>query len=135
MPSYWLLKSEPDVFSIQMLEKSGTTNWNGIRNFQARGFLREMRQGDLAIFYHTGAEKAAVGVCKITREAYPDPSDDGKEWAQVDIRYERRLTSPVPLAKLKGDPALANLLLLRQGRLSVTPLTASEFRRILDLSS
>ncbi len=131
--AYWLLKTEPSTYSIDDLKKDKTTNWNGIRNFQARNFLRQMKKGDVALIYHTGDEKAVVGTAKITKEAYPEKTDDG-DWSMVDISFDSKLSKPVPLDALKSKKEFQGLLLLKQGRLSVTPITDTEFSTIKSMT-
>jgi predicted RNA-binding protein with PUA-like domain len=141
---YWLVKSEPDTFSFDDLAASpkGTTHWDGVRNYAARNFLREMTKGDLVLFYHSGADPSAiVGVAEVVREAYPDhtaldPKDphfdpkskrDAPTWFMVDLRARKRLERPVTLAQIKATKELANMALVRIGRLSVSPVTEAEF--------
>jgi len=144
----WLIKSEPTTFSIQDLAKAPkkTTSWEGVRNYQARNFLRAMKRGDLAIYYHSNAEPpAAVGIARIVREAYPDPtawdpesayhdpkaSPDNPLWSMVDVQLVEIFPREIPLEELRGVTALAGMELLRRGsRLSVTPVTLAEFRTI-----
>jgi len=128
---YWLLRSEPDVYGWDDLIKEGATEWNGVRNYTARNFLKEMEPGDQAIFYHSNTEKAAVGIMEITRAWQPD-GDDGK-WASVAVKPVRKLAKPVTLAMLKAEPRLAKLEVLRQSRLSVTPVRDDEWAVILEL--
>lgn len=128
---YWLLRSEPDVYGWDDLIKEGATEWNGVRNYTARNFLKEMAPGDLALFYHSNTEKAAVGIMEITRSWQPD-GEDGK-WASVAVKPVRKLGKPVTLAMLKGEPRLARLEVLRQSRLSVTPVREDEWAVILEL--
>lgn len=144
----WLIKSEPGTFSIQDLAKAPkkTTSWEGVRNYQARNFLRAMKRGDLAIYYHSNAEPpAAVGIARIVREAYPDPtawdpksdyhdpkaSPDNPLWSMVDVQLVEIFPREIPLEELRDVTALAGMELLRRGsRLSVTPVSAAEFRTI-----
>lgn len=128
---YWLLRSEPDVYGWDDLIKEGATEWNGVRNYTARNFLKEMEPGDQALFYHSNTEKAAVGIMQITRAWQPD-GDDGK-WASVAVKPVRKLAKPVTLAMLKAEPRLAKLEVLRQSRLSVTPVRDDEWAVILEL--
>lgn len=145
--SYWLLKCEPAAYSIEDLERDGHTGWEGIRNYQARNYMRdEMKKGDLAIFYASNADPSgATGVAEVVRPAYPDPfqfekghdyedpSSDPEDprWVTVDIGFVERFSSVVTLEQMRGVAALKNLLILRRGnRLSVTPLTRSEFETI-----
>jgi len=126
---YWLVKSEPSTFSWDDLlaAKNRTTNWDGIRNFAARNFMRDgMKLGDQVLFYHSSViPQAIVGVCEVVREAYPEPNDP--DWCMVDLRAVGPLARPVTLAELKAKPELAQMALLRIGRLSVTPVTAGEW--------
>jgi predicted RNA-binding protein with PUA-like domain len=150
---YWLIKSEPDVFSIRDLAtaKNKTTRWEGVRNYQARNFLRAMKRGDRALFYHSNAEPSAVaGIVEIVREAYPDPtawdeqsdyhdpraSPDNPVWSMVDVKLVAVFPREIPLEELRGVKALAGMELLRRGsRLSVTPVTPAEFRTIEKLAA
>lgn len=145
---YWLIKTEPTSFSIQDLAKAPkqTTFWEGVRNYQARNFLRAMKKGDLAVFYHSNAEPpAAVGVATIVREAYPDPtawdkkstyfdakaSPDNPIWSMVDVKLLDIFKVPITIDEMRSVPALAGMEILKRGsRLSVTPVTAAEFRTI-----
>ncbi|NYT42670.1 EVE domain-containing protein [Sphingomonas sp. R-74633] len=130
---YWLLRSEPDVYGWDDLIKEGATEWNGVRNYTARNFLKEMEPGDQALFYHSNTEKAAVGIMEITRAWQPD-GDDGK-WASVAVKPVRKLAKPVTLETLKTEPRLAKLEVLRQSRLSVTPVRDDEWAVILELGA
>ena len=150
---YWLIKSEPDVFSIHDLAKAKkkTTHWEGVRNYQARNFLRAMKKGDLAIFYHSNADPSAVaGIVEVVREAYPDASawdprsayhdpkasPDNPIWSMVDVKLVEIFPRELPLDELRGVKALAGMELLRRGsRLSVHPITPAEFRTIQSLAS
>ncbi len=131
---YWLVKSDPDEYSLADLEREGTTAWTGIRNYQARGYLRQMQRGDRVIVYHSGAERAAVGIARVHRPAYPDPTDDTGQWECVDLAFEQRLGRPVRLEQIKATPALRTMLLLKQARLSVMPLSPPEYQTILALA-
>jgi predicted RNA-binding protein with PUA-like domain len=130
--NYWLVKTEPETFSWDDLVRDKKTVWDGVRNFQARNNLKGMKTGDLAFFYHTGDEKAIVGVAKIVKEGYPEPKD--KDWLAVDIAPERKLKNPVSLAQIKADKRLANMVLVRASRLSVQSVRPEEFDLILALS-
>lgn len=129
---YWLLRSEPDAYSWDDLVRDGGTEWNGVRNYTARNFLKEMTPGDQAIFYHSNTEKAAVGIMEITRAWQPD-GDDGK-WASVAVKPVRKLAKPVSLEAIKAAPALQALEMLRQSRLSVTPVREEEWVAILAMA-
>ena len=128
---YWLLRSEPDAYSWDDLAREGGTEWNGVRNYTARNFLKEMLPGDRAIFYHSNTEKAAVGVMEIVR-AWQADGDDGK-WASVAVKPVSPLARPVTLAAIKAEPRLAALEMLRQSRLSVTPVRADEWATLLEM--
>jgi len=128
---YWLLRSEPDAYSWDDLVRDGGTEWNGVRNYTARNFLKEMLPGDRAIFYHSNTEKAAVGVMEIVR-AWQADGDDGK-WASVAVKPIEPLAKPVTLAAIKAEPRLAALEMLRQSRLSVTPVRADEWATLLEM--
>jgi predicted RNA-binding protein with PUA-like domain len=133
--AHWLLKTEPETYSFARLRREKRTNWCDVRNFQARNFLKEVAKGDFALIYHSGAEKAVVGIARCVRAGYPDiDADDGKEWVQIDLAPVRELSHPVPLATIKATPALRDLLLIRQSRLSVMPVTKAHFDAIVRLS-
>lgn len=132
---YWLLKSEPETYSFEQLLKDRKTNWDHVRNFQARNFLRRIKKGDIALIYHSGKDKAVVGTAECVREGYPDIEiEDGKEWVQIDITSLSSLKNRVPLSMIKSTPALKDILLIRQSRLSVMPITKAHFQAILKLS-
>lgn len=132
--AYWLLKSEPEVFSLDDLASKPRrrAGWDGVRNYAARNNIKAMRVGDLGFFYHSNAAPpAVVGVVMVTREAYPDGPDP--RWVQVEVEYAGRLKRPVPLAEVKSTPALAGMALVRYGRLSVQRVTAREWAAVLRL--
>lgn len=131
--NHWLLKTEPGTYSYADLVRDGGTFWNGIRNYQARNNLQAMRVGDLALIYHSVDPREIVGVARVTREAYPDPTVDDPRWVAVDIVPVGELREPVSLATIKSTPALAAMVLIRHTRLSVVPVTAAEFREVLRL--
>jgi len=146
----WLMKSEPDVYSIDDLERDGTEPWEGVRNYQARNFMREMAVGDLALFYHSNAKPPGVaGVCRISREAYPDATQfdekskyfDAKSqiedprWWMVDVAFVEKFDEEVSLQALKDDPALEGMLVTQKGsRLSVQPVAKKHFKRVLKMA-
>jgi predicted RNA-binding protein with PUA-like domain len=130
----WLLKSEPDVYSFDQLLADGETVWNGVRNNAARLNLRAMQSGDEAFFYHSNIGKEVVGLCRISREAYPDPTDESGQWVAVSVQPVRPLARPVPLAEMKAEPALADFQLIRQSRLSVVPVRDDEWAKILRMA-
>jgi predicted RNA-binding protein with PUA-like domain len=132
--SYWLVKSEPDVYAYAQLVKDGKTVWDGVRNFMARNNLRAMKEGDLVFFYHSNVGKEVVGVARVVREAYPDPKAKGEDWSAVDIAPAFALAKAVTLDTIKKDPKLEGLQLISHSRLSVVPVSEAHFDRILALS-
>ena len=132
-PRYWLVKSEPSVYPWQQLVKEGRTAWTGVRNFEARNHLRAMRPGDLCLYYHSNEGKAVVGVARVLTAAGPDPTAPGEDWASVDVAPLVALAEPVTLSAIKATPALADMQLLTRSRLSVTPVSAAHFQRVLKL--
>ena len=129
--AHWMLRSEPDAYSWDDLVREGGTEWNGVRNYTARNFLKEMRPGDQALFYHSNTEKAAVGVMEVTRSWQPD-GEDGK-WASVAVKPVRPLAKPVTLAAIKAEPKLAKLMMLKQSRLSVSKIEPEEWAVLLGM--
>ena len=129
---YWLLRSEPDAYSWDDLVRDQGTEWNGVRNYTARNFLKEMQPGDQALFYHSNTEKAAVGIMEVTRAWQPD-GDDGK-WASVAVKPVEKLAKPVTLTAIKDEARLKELEMLRQSRLSVAPVRDEEWKKILDMA-
>ena len=132
--NYWLVKSEPETYSWSDLLQEGRTAWTGVRNFAARNHLRAMRVGDCAFFYHSGEEKSVVGLARVVREFYPDPTANEGDWSAVDLAPIKILAKPVTLAAIKADKTLRQMKLARQSRLSVSPLTPEEFARLLELA-
>ena len=128
--NHWLMKSEPSAYSYEQLVKDGRTNWSGVRNYTAAINLKAMKKGDRAFFYHSNEGLAIVGICEITKEAYPDPSDETGRFVQVDVKPIEPLKTPVTLVAVKAEPKLAEMKLVRQGRLSVSPVTQEEWRII-----
>jgi len=132
---YWLVKSEPEKYSWEKFNKEGRTFWDGVRNYQARNNLRDMKEGDLVLFYHSNEGKEVVGIAKVVKEAYQDPTTDDTNWVVVDLSPVESLKTPVTLEQIKADPQLANIHLVRQGRLSVMSLKHEEFDRIVELGA
>jgi predicted RNA-binding protein with PUA-like domain len=128
---FWLLKTEPDHYAYADLERDGATVWDGVSNNAALIYIRDMRAGDLALIYHTGDERQAVGLAEVTSAPYPDPQLGDPKLVVVDVKPLRRLHQPVTLAAVKADPAFAEFALVRQGRLSVVPVTQEQWRRLL----
>ncbi|MFN2377701.1 MAG: EVE domain-containing protein [Candidatus Binatia bacterium] len=133
--AHWLAKSEPSTYSWQRFVEEKKARWDGVRNAQARNNLAAMRPGDEVLFYHSGEDRAVVGIAKVTKTAYQDPTTEDARWLCVDLAPVRALARPVPLAAIKALPALAQIALIRQSRLSVMPLAAAEFRAIVGLGS
>ena len=130
---FWLVKQEPETYSWDDLVRDGHTDWTGVRNFQARNNLRQMKVGDAVLFYHSGASKSVVGIAEVARAGYPDPTADNAQWIAVDIKPLKPLKEPVTLAAMRDNPKLANFLLIRQSRLSVMPATKDEFETIVGM--
>ena len=132
--NYWLLKSEPVKYAWDQMLKDKKTFWDGVRNYQARNNLKAMQKGDLCMFYHSNEGIEVVGIVKVVKTAYQDPTTDDSNWVVVDVAPFKALKQPVTLEQIKSDKRLANIGLIRQGRLSVMPLTPFEFDTILELS-
>lgn len=133
MPNYWLVKSEPYKYPFEKLVADRRTTWDGVRNFEARNHLRAMKPGDLALYYHSNEGKQIVGIAKVLRAAYPDKTAEDGDWSAVDFGPVKPLAVPVTLATIREDDKLAEMLLLRRSRLSVVPVAAAEFKRVLEL--
>jgi predicted RNA-binding protein with PUA-like domain len=133
--NYWLVKSEPSAFSWQRHQKEGKTIWDGVRNYQARNNLKEMKTGDLVLFYHSVSEKQVMGICKVVKDHYPDPTTDDSRWVVVEVAPLEALKKPVTLEAIKADERLENIALIRQSRLSVMPLAREEFDAIVQLGN
>ena len=146
---YWLMKSEPDVYSIDDLRRDKRTAWNGVRNYQARNHMRAMRKGELVLFYHSSSDPTGVaGVAKVVKEAYPDPTQfdrkseyhdpkspkEDPRWWLVDVGFVKRFDAPVLLTAIKADRRLADMVLVNNSRLSVQPVTEKEFERVMELA-
>src|ERR1039457_520876 len=132
--NYWIVKSEPEAYSWPQLVKDGVTAWTGVRKFAARNNLRAMKSGDVVFFYHSGDEKSVVGLARLKKEFYPDPTATEGDWSVVDLAPEMVLARPVTLAQIKGDKILKEMVLARQSRLSVSPVTREQSTRLLALS-
>jgi predicted RNA-binding protein with PUA-like domain len=130
---HWLIKSEPSKYSFATLVRDGRTIWDGVRNFEARNFMRAMKAGDLALFYHSNEGKSIVGVARIAREAYADPTAEGEDWSAIDLEPVAPFKLPVSLDTIRSDPSLFDIALLKRSRLSVVPVTPAHFDRILEL--
>jgi predicted RNA-binding protein with PUA-like domain len=132
--NYWIVKQEPEAYSWAAFVKDGKTVWTGVRNFQARNNLRAMKKGDRVFYYHSVSEKQIVGIARVAKEAYADPTATEGDWACVDLVPVKALKIPVSLETIKADSALKNILLVRQSRLSVVPLTEAQAVKILALA-
>jgi predicted RNA-binding protein with PUA-like domain len=133
--NYWLVKQEPEDYAWTAFEKDGRAAWTGVRNFQARNFLRAMKKGDQVLYYHSGEAKQVVGIARVAQEAYPDSTAEEGDWSCVDLVPVRPLKKPVPLTRIKSDPLLKQIHLVRNGRLSVMPLTREQFGRIVEMTN
>jgi len=133
MINYWLVKSEPDAFSWDQQVKNKVEPWTGVRNFMARNNLRAMKKGDKAFFYHSNIGKEIVGIVKVVREAYPDPTAESGDWSAVDMQTDRALKTPVTLAAIKADPRFADFALVRLSRLSVAPVGPDHWKMLLEM--
>jgi len=133
MKNFWLVKQEPSTYSWADFVGDANTTWTGVRNFAARNNLRKMRTGDEVLFYHSGEEKAVVGIAKVTRTAYPDPTEKEGDWSTVDLAAVKPLARPVTLREIKANSRLKGIPLVRQSRLSVMPLAEPEFREIVNM--
>lgn len=133
--NYWLVKQEPADYPWEVFVRDGRTAWTGVRNFQARNYLRSMHRGDLVLYYHSGRAREVVGWACVVRTAYPDPTAEEGEWCCVDLAPVQRLNRPVSLAAIKADALLRTLALVRQSRLSVMPVTEAQFRRLMELGA
>jgi predicted RNA-binding protein with PUA-like domain len=132
--NYWLVKSEPESYSWAMFVKDGKTAWTGIRNFQARNNLRTMKKGDPVLFYHSVSEKQVVGVARVEKDSYPDPTAKERDWSAVDLVPVTALAKPVSLETIKTDKVLKDMPLVRSSRLSVSPVTEAQFNRLMALA-
>ena len=132
---YWLLKSEPDAWSWDNHVKEGASMWDGVRNYQARNNLKEMKKNDLCFFYHSVTEKSIIGIVKVVKENYPDPTDKTGRSVVVDVKATKKLKNPISLDQIKKNNKLKNIALVKQSRLSVMPLTKKEWDEIINMSS
>lgn len=130
---YWLVKQEPTAYSWETFQADGKTTWDGVRNYQARNNLREMSQGDLVLFYHSVVGKEVVGIAEVTREHFPDETAEKGDWSAVELKPVASINEPVTLEVIKADDNLQEMLLVRNSRISVMPVTNKEFQKILNL--
>jgi predicted RNA-binding protein with PUA-like domain len=132
--AYWLVKSEPSTYSFEQLEKDGQTTWDGVRNYAARNHLKAMKKGDQVLFYHSNEGLEIVGIAKVSKEAYQDPTTDEEAWVVVDLKPQKRLRKPVSLVQIKAENRLAEMALVRLGRLSVQPVTEKEWKVVMEFA-
>jgi predicted RNA-binding protein with PUA-like domain len=135
MKKFWLVKQEPSSYSWADFIQEGETSWTGVRNYTARNNLRKMRNGDEVLFYHSGEEKAVIGIARVTRTAYRDSTANEGDWSTVDLAKIKPLRRPVTLREIKGNPRLKGIPLVRQSRLSVMPLAEPAFREIVKMAA
>ena len=133
--NYWCVKQEPETYSFDDFVKDKKTEWTGVRNYQARNFLRDMKKGDSVLFYHSGGEKAVVGFATVSKETFRDPTADEDAWVAVELKAGKKLKNSVTLAQVKAEPKLANILLVRNARISVMSLNKAEFDQIVKMGS
>lgn len=133
--NYWLVKQDPANYPFDQFQKEKKTDWTGVRNYQARNFLRDMKKGDAVLFYHSGDEKAVVGFASVSKAAFPDPTADDNAWIAVELKAGKKFKNTVPLTAIKSEPKLKDVLLVRNGRISVMSLTEAEFDQIVLMGS
>lgn len=133
--NYWLIKTEPSVFSWQDLLKKGRTDWDGVRNYQARNNLKLMQKGDLCLVYHSNEGLCVMGIAKVSKAFYQDPTTDDERWVAVEVKPQRTLKHPLSLQTIKQDDILKEMVFVKQQRLSVSPVTADEFNRVVMLGA
>lgn len=130
---YWLVKTEPEAYAWETFQRDGKTTWDGVRNFQARNHLRSMKVGDAVLFYASVTTKAVMGAAKVSKTAFPDPTAKEGDWSAVELKIDRSFANPVTLARIKDEPSLADIALLRQSRLSVMPLSKDQFAKLVQM--
>jgi predicted RNA-binding protein with PUA-like domain len=133
--NYWLVKQEPSTYSFDDFQKEKKTDWTGVRNYMARNFLRDMKKGDSVLFYHSGDEKAVVGFATVSKPAFADPTADDDAWVAVELKAGKKFKQPVPLAEIKKDPKLANMLLVKNSRISVMSVTEDEYDQVVAMGN
>ena len=133
--NYWLVKQEPATYSFEDFQNEKKTDWTGVRNYMARNFLRDMKKGDNVLFYHSGDEKAVVGFATVSKAAFPDPTADEDAWVAVELKAGKKFKRPVPLAEIKAKPKLANMLLVKNSRISVMSVTEDEYDQVVAMGN
>lgn len=132
--NYWLVKSEPSIYPFEQLQKEKKVVWDGVRNYTARNNIRSMKKNDLVFFYHSNEGLEIVGIAKVLKEHFQDPTSDNPAWLSVELGPVKKLKKPVSLVQLKADDGLKNMVFVKQGRLSVSPVTEDEFNRIMEMA-
>ena len=133
--NYWLVKQEPSTYSFDDFQREKKTDWTGVRNYMARNFLRDMKKGDSVLFYHSGDEKAVVGFATVAKAAFADPTAEADAWVAVELKAGKKFKKPVPLAEIKKDPKLANMLLVKNSRISVMSVTEDEYDQVVAMGN
>lgn len=133
--NYWLVKQEPSTYSFDDFQKENKTDWTGVRNYMARNFLRDMKKGENVLFYHSGDEKAVVGFATVSKAAFPDPTADDDAWVAVELKAGKKFKRPVPLSEIKTEPKLANMLLVKNSRISVMSVTEDEYDQVVAMGN
>jgi predicted RNA-binding protein with PUA-like domain len=133
--NYWLVKQEPSTYSFEDFQKEKKTDWTGVRNYMARNFLRDMKKGDAVLFYHSGDEKAVVGFATVSRVAFPDPTADDEAWVAVELKAGKKFKRSVALSAIKAEPKLANMLLVKNSRISVMGVTEDEYDQVVAMGN
>ncbi len=134
MQPYWLVKSDPDTYSFHDLVKDGSTSWDGVRNYAARNFLREMKKGDKVLVYHSGGESSVIGLATVSKAPYTDPTADNDTWVSVELKAGKMLKKPVTLAQIKQEDVLKDISLIKISRLSVMPVSKAHYDKILEMA-
>ncbi len=132
--NYWLIKSEPHTYSFEQMKSDKKTMWDGVRNYQARNFMRDMKKGDIALFYHSGKDRQVVGEVEIVKEHYQDPTTEDTNWVVVDVKYKKTFANPVNLADVKARKTLSEMHLVRNSRLSVSLVKKKEYEMIVKMA-
>ena len=133
--NYWLVKQEPSTYSFDDFQAEKKTDWTGVRNYMARNFLRDMKKGDDVLFYHSGDEKAVVGFAKVSKAAFQDPTTEDEAWIAVELKAGKKFKRPVPLSDIKAEPKLANMLLVKNSRISVMSVTEDEYDQVVAMGN
>jgi predicted RNA-binding protein with PUA-like domain len=133
--NYWLIKTDPDTYSWDDFKKDRSTYWDGVRNYQARNYLKDMKEGDIALFYHSVQDKIVTGTARISKAAYQDPTTDDDRWVAVDVEILDELATPVSLGAIKDEATLSDMVLVNNTRLSVQPVTEAEYKKVIEMGA